>query len=30
MSDMNKTVWKEVLTAVVGFLGALIGAIFGA
>ena len=30
MSDTKKTVWKEVLTAVVGFLGALIGAIFGA
>lgn len=30
MSGTQKTVWKEVLTAVVGFLGALIGAIFGA
>lgn len=30
MSDGNKTVCKEVLTAAVGFLGALIGAIFGA
>ena len=30
MSDANKTVWKEILTAAVGFLGALIGAIFGA
>lgn len=29
MSDMQKQVWKNVLTAVVGFLGALIGAIFG-
>lgn len=29
MSDMSKQVWKEVLTAMVGFLGALIGAIFG-
>lgn len=30
MSSTQKTVWKEILTAVVGFLGALIGAIFGA
>lgn len=30
MDNTQKTVWKEVLTAVVGFLGALIGAIFGA
>lgn len=30
MVDGKKAVWKEVLTAVVGFLGALIGAIFGA
>lgn len=29
MSNVQKTVWKEVLTAVVGFLGALVGAIFG-
>lgn len=30
MSEPAKNVWKNVLTAVVGFLGALIGAIFGA
>lgn len=30
MSDMQKNVWKNILTAFVGFLGALIGAIFGA
>jgi hypothetical protein len=30
MSEMQKNVWKNILTAVVGFLGALIGAIFGA
>ena len=29
MSEMQKNVWKNMLTAVVGFLGALIGAIFG-
>ena len=29
MSEMQKNVWKNILTAVVGFLGALIGAIFG-
>ena len=29
MSDTSKTVFKNVLTALVGFLGALIGAIFG-
>lgn len=29
MSNTSKTIWKEVLTAMVGFLGALIGAIFG-
>lgn len=30
MTDGKKTVLKECLTALVGFLGALIGAIFGA
>lgn len=30
MNEPAKDVWKNVLTAVVGFLGALIGAIFGA
>jgi hypothetical protein len=30
MGEMQKNVWKNILTAVVGFLGALIGAIFGA
>ena len=30
MSEMQKNVWKNILTAVVGFLGALIGEIFGA
>lgn len=30
MSDTSKSVWKNVLTAIVGFLGALVGAIFGA
>lgn len=30
MSDTSKNVWKNVLTAIVGFLGALVGAIFGA
>lgn len=30
MSEMQKNVWRNILTAVVGFLGALIGAIFGA
>lgn len=30
MDDTQKTIWKNVLTTVVGFLGALIGAIFGA
>ena len=30
MSDTGKSVWKNVLTAIVGFLGALVGAIFGA
>ena len=30
MGDAGKNVWKNILTAVVGFLGALIGAIFGA
>ena len=30
MSDTGKSVLKNILTAVVGFLGALIGAIFGA
>ena len=30
MSDNGKNVWKNVLTAIVGFLGALVGAIFGA
>ena len=29
MDDKAKSVWKSILTAVVGFLGALIGAIFG-
>lgn len=29
MTDNGKTVWKNVLTAIVGFLGALIGAFFG-
>ena len=29
MDDKSKGIWKQVLTAVVGFLGALIGAIFG-
>lgn len=29
MSNTSKQIWKEVLTAMVGFLGALIGAIFG-
>lgn len=29
MSDGSKNVWKNILTAAVGFLGALIGAIFG-
>lgn len=30
MNNTSKAVWKEILTAMVGFLGALIGAIFGA
>ena len=30
MTDSAKAVWKNILTAAVGFLGALIGAIFGA
>lgn len=30
MSDNANNVWKNILTAFVGFLGALIGAIFGA
>lgn len=30
MSEANKAILKEALTATVGFLGALIGAIFGA
>lgn len=30
MEDPAKNIWKNILTAVVGFLGALIGAIFGA
>lgn len=30
MGDPAKDIWKNILTAVVGFLGALIGAIFGA
>lgn len=30
MEDPAKNVWKNILTAIVGFLGALIGAIFGA
>lgn len=30
MSDTSKNVWKNVFTAIVGFLGALVGAIFGA
>lgn len=30
MDDAGKTIWKNILTAIVGFLGALIGAIFGA
>ena len=30
MEEPAKNVWKNILTAVVGFLGALIGAIFGA
>lgn len=30
MSESTKNIWKNVLTAAVGFLGALIGAIFGA
>ena len=30
MSETSKNIWKNVLTAIVGFLGALIGAIFGA
>ena len=30
MEDTSKNVWKNILTAAVGFLGALIGAIFGA
>ena len=30
MGDASKNIWKNILTAVVGFLGALIGAIFGA
>lgn len=29
MSEKANNVWKNVLQAVVGFLGALIGAIFG-
>lgn len=30
MGDQAKDVWRNILTAIVGFLGALIGAIFGA
>lgn len=30
MTEATKGVWNKVLTAFVGFLGALIGAIFGA
>lgn len=30
MDEPAKNVWKNILTAIVGFLGALIGAIFGA
>ncbi len=30
MEEPAKNVWKNILTAIVGFLGALIGAIFGA
>lgn len=29
MSDVSKTTWKAVLTCIVSFLGALVGAIFG-
>lgn len=29
MDDKSKSIWKNVLTAVVGFLSAFIGAIFG-
>lgn len=30
MTETSKGIWNKVLTAFVGFLGALIGAIFGA
>lgn len=29
MADNSKAIWKSILNAVVAFLGALVGAIFG-